>query len=95
MDTYPQFYELVKRGNTLIDAYKLANFDTLTRSAAQATRQAAINSVQSKRHMSQTTARGAGAVAVPGDVKEMYRALNPGATDAEIQAHYNRSHKKG
>lgn len=94
METYPKFYELVKRGNTLVDAYRLANFESLTNSAAQATRQAAINSVQSKQHMGATRERGTGAVSVPADVKEMYRALNPGATDAEIQSHYNRTHRK-
>jgi hypothetical protein len=81
----------VKRGNTLADAYRLANFEALTSSTAAATRQAAINSMQGKQHMGQTKERGTGAVSVPADVKEMYRALNPGATDAEIQAHYNRS----
>lgn len=94
METYPRFLELVKRGNTLLDAYRLANIDALTSGAAAATRQAAINAVQSKRHMGQTKERGTGALRVPEDVRAMYRALNPGATDAEIQAHYNRSHKK-
>lgn len=94
METYPRFLELVKRGNTLLDAYRLANIDALTSGAAAATRQAAINAVQSKRHMDRTKERGTGAMRVPEDVKAMYRALNPGATDAEIQAHYNRSHKK-
>ena len=95
METYPKFYELVKKGNTLVDAYRLANFEALTSSAAAATRQAALNNLQGKQHMGQTKERGAGAMSVPAEVKEMYRALNPGATDAEIQAHYNRSHKKG
>lgn len=94
METYPRFLELVRRGNTLLDAYRLANLDALTSGAAAATRQAAINAVQSKRHMGQTKERGSGALRVPEDVRAMYRALNPGATDAEIQAHYNRSHKK-
>lgn len=94
METYPRFLELVRRGNTLLDAYRLANLDALTSGAAAATRQAAINAVQSKRHMGQTKERGTGALRVPEDVRAMYRALNPGATDAEIQAHYNRSHKK-
>lgn len=94
METYPRFLELVRRGNTLLDAYRLANLDALTSGAAAATRQAAINAVQSKQHMGQTKERGTGALRVPEDVRAMYRALNPGATDAEIQAHYNRSHKK-
>lgn len=95
METYPKFYELVKKGNTLVDAYRLANFEALTQGTAAEARQAAINNLQGKQHMGQTQARGTGAVSVPAEVKEMYRMLNPGATDAEIQAHYNRSRKKG
>ena len=94
METYPKFYELVKKGNNLVDAFKLANYDTLTSSTAAASRQAAINAAQSKQHLSQTTTRGAGAVSVPADVKEAYRAFNPNATDAEIQQHYNKYVKK-
>lgn len=97
METYPKFYELVKRGNTLIDAFKLANYEALTGRAAAASRQAAINSAQGKQHLSPTTQRGAGAVSVPADVKAEYLAFNPDATDAEIQQHYNRyvkNHKK-
>lgn len=97
METYPKFYELVKRGNTLTDAFKLANYDALTGRAAAASRQAAINSTQGKQHLSPTTQRGAGAVSVPADIKAEYLAFNPDATDAEIQQHYNRymkNHKK-
>ena len=97
METYPKFYELVKRGNSLTDAFKLANYDALTGRAAAASRQAAINSAQGKQHLSPTTQRGAGAVSVPADVKAEYLAFNPDATDAEIQQHYNRyvkNHKK-
>ena len=94
MENYDVFYELVKRNNSLLDAFKLANYDALVQKAVASSRQAAVNSVQSKRHLSQTTARGTGAVSVPADVMEQYRAFNPDATEAEIQAHYNRNHKK-
>ncbi len=94
METYPKFYELVKKGNSLTDAFKLANFETLNRSTAAASRQAAINAAQGKSHLAQTATRGTGAVTVPADVKESYRAFNPNATDAEIQQHYNKYLKK-
>ena len=93
MPNYPQFYELVKKGNSLLDAFKLANFETLSQGAAARARQAAINAAQSKQHLAQTQTRGKGAVPVPSDVKELYRTMNPGVTDAEIQAHYSRTHK--
>ena len=95
MPNYPEFYERVRRGMTLTEAFMLTNYDALTKGAAAASRQAALNSAQSTEHLTTTSPRGAGAVTVPSDVLEQYRALNPGATDAEIQAHYNRSHKAG
>lgn len=93
MDNYDQFYELVKRGNTLTDAYKLVNFDKLVNRQSAASRQAAINAAAGKSHMGKTSPRGQGAVTVPADVREMYRMFNPDATEAEIQAHYAKNHK--
>lgn len=91
---YQRFYDLVKKGNTLTDAYKLANMEDIMASGITATKQAAINAVTGKKHLDRTTTRGAGAVSVPRDVAEAYRAFNPDATDAEIQAHYNKYKQK-
>ncbi|MCD8004482.1 MAG: hypothetical protein LUE91_02335 [Oscillospiraceae bacterium] len=85
---YKELYRLVQKGNTLTDAYKLANYDALVQSAAAASRQAAVNAAVGKNHLQQTTTRGAGAAQVPAEVRELYRAFNPGVTDSEIQAHY-------
>lgn len=93
MPDYEKFYDCVKRGMTLTEAYKLTHYDALTKGAAAASRQAAINAINSKGHMTTTAARGTGAISVPADVMEQYRAFNPGATDEEIQAHYNKHHK--
>lgn len=94
MKTYPKLYELVQKGYDLSDAYRLANFEALTQTATAATRQAAMNTMQGKKHLGKTQGRGTGGENVPADVREMYRALNPDATDAEICAHYNRNHKR-
>lgn len=94
METYPKLYELVQKGYDLADAYRLANFEALTQTTAAATRQAAMNTMQGKKHLGKTQGRGTGGESVPADVREMYRALNPDATEAEIRAHYNRSHKR-
>ena len=94
-EDYKDIYDTVqKTGVSIVEAFKLVNFDRLTQSAAAASRQAAINSANSKDHLSTTSQRGAGALTVPADVKEIYRALNPGITDAEIQQHYNKYHKQ-
>ena len=91
---YKQIYANVQKGLSIVDAYKLVNFDSLTQSKAAGARQAALNSAAGKEHMAPTQSRGAGAVTVPKDVKEMYRLYNPEATDAEIQAHYAKFHKQ-
>lgn len=88
LDTYPKLYDMVKRGYSILDAYRLANYDTLTQRAAEASRKAAINSVQSKQHLKATESRGGGAIPIPDSVLEEYRVLNPGATKEEIQKHY-------
>lgn len=93
MDNYPEFYERVQRGMTMTEAFKLTNYDRLTRDAMKASRQAAMNETAGKQHMAQTQQRGEEAVSVPADVREMYKAINPDATDAEIQAHWRRSQK--
>ena len=95
MPTYQRFYELVQRGNNLVDAFRLANFDALTQSAAAGARQAAVNAARSKEHLEQTRSRGKGGISVPPEVKEQYRFLNPGITDEEIQQHYQKNHKEG
>ena len=41
LDTYPKLYDMVKRGYSILDAYRLANYDTLTQRAAEASRKAA------------------------------------------------------
>lgn len=94
MDNYQRFYDLVKRGNTLTDAYKLANMDRLTSQSTQQAKQAALNQVNSKSHLDRTTTRGAGAVSVPADVIAEYRAFVPDATMDEIRAHWAKYQKK-
>lgn len=90
MENYEKIYGMVKKGYSLIDAFKLANYDVLTTRTAEASRQAAINAARGKEHLAKTRQRGAGAVSVPSDIKAEYRELNPGMTDAEIQQHYNK-----
>ena len=86
-----EFYALVKKGNSFLDAYRLANFETLAAKRADAARQQAMNNARSKDHLTATGGqRGAGAAQVPPDEMAMFRLLNPGATDAEIQAYYNK-----
>ncbi len=90
MENYDEFYDRVKRGHTLVEAYKLTNFDKLTKASADGAKQAALNSINGKSHLEKTSGRGTGAATVPKHILEEYRAFNPGATDAEIAKHYNK-----
>ena len=90
MKNAQQFYELVKRGNNFVDAYKLANFERLTQQAATVAKKAALQAEKGKAHLSKTESRGTGSASVPEDIKAEYRAFMPEATDEEISKHYNR-----
>lgn len=91
MPSAREFYALVRKGNSFLDAFRLANYDRLKAEAAEAARQQAMNNARSKDHLTGSgPQRGQGAAPVPADEMAMFRAINPGATDAEIQAYYNR-----
>lgn len=95
MPTYGEMLRLVNRGNTLVDAYRLANFEALTASAAAATRQQVLNQLGETAHLTQTAVRqGRSMEAVPAEIMRQYRVFNPTATDAEIQRHYNQECRK-
>lgn len=90
-----EFRGYVDRGLTFVEAYKLANLDKLQSSAVNMAKREAMNSADGRKHLKTTQQRGAALQkSVPTDVMELYRALNPGATDAEIQSHYNRHMKE-
>lgn len=94
MPTAKEFYAMVKKGNSFLDAFRLANYDRLTTAAAEAAKQQAMNNARSKDHLTGTgPQRGQGSSPVPPDEMAMFRLINPGATDAEIQAYYNKNKK--
>ncbi len=102
LETGGAFREAVGRGHSFLDAFKLANFDRLQErrraeaaQVAQRAAQAARNSARSKEHLLPSGGKaGEVSVAVPGDVMEMYRMMMPGASEAEIIAHYNRMQRE-
>lgn len=94
MENYQEFYALVKRGNSLSDAFKLVNYDKITRRIAAGAAQADRNAAASKAHLTRTAPRGRGSATVPPEIRAEYKAFMPDATDAEITAHYNKYLKK-
>lgn len=99
LETGGAFREAVRRGHSFLDAFKLANFDRLQQrrqaEAAQRAAQAARNNAASKEHLKASAGKSGGsATPVPGDVMEVYRLLMPGASEAAIMEHYNKSLKE-
>ncbi len=92
-ENWPQIEEKLRRGYGLLDAYRLINMDAIGERRAQAARQQAMNAATQKQHMQRSEQQGVGSVTVPNHVREMYRRLNPKATDAEIERHYAKYEK--
>ena len=88
-ENYQEILDKVKAGYSVLDAFKLANFDRLQQRTVTAAKQAAVNAAQGKAHLQQTQGRGAGAASVPENVKAEYRMMMPGISDDEIQKHWN------
>lgn len=85
-----EFYDYVKKGNSFLDAYYLSHREEIAARQTQAARQQAQNLTRSKEHLTATGVRGDGSAAVPAEDMAMFREFNPGATEAEIQAYYNK-----
>ena len=88
-----KFVGMVQRGLSYLDAYRAVWADEIAANARTAG--AAVQRLANggKEHLLPTQQRGNGGVEVPREVLENYRAMNPGATDAEIRAHYNKTLK--
>lgn len=85
-----KFRGYVAKGLDFVDAYTLAAKDRLA--TLQSNRAAAR--AGSKAHLNATKQQGVGALSVPRDQMDLFRALNPGASDADIQKFYNADRKK-
>lgn len=89
MPQFNEFDNLVRRGYSLTDAYKLVNFDKLSSAKNESIRQATVNNIESKSHLAGNKGGAGSGVVVPRDVADMYREFNPGITDEEIYKDYS------
>lgn len=92
---WPELYAKTQRGYSIQDAHYLLNKDRLEKAKLDAARQQGLNNTRGKNHMTGSASpRGAGSISVPAADMAMFRQFLPGASDAEIQAYYNK-YKKG
>lgn len=95
LDRKEQFYAYVTKNNlSFADAYRLTYADRLTEARAAAEKQRALNLASSKNHLTPLSQRGNGSLAVPDDEMALFRELNPGVADSEIQKYYNEYRKQ-
>lgn len=95
MENFQTFKGYVDKGYSYLDSYKLSNMDKIANARAQQAQQQALDNARSKDHLKPSgKSQGAGAVSVPPQILKQYRLFMPNATDAQIQAHYNKTLKK-
>lgn len=88
-------YAYIKKGYSIPDAHYLATRERRENARVEAVKQQAMNNARGKDHLQATgNARGTGAISVPAEEMKLYRMMNPGATEAQIQAHFNQYMKK-
>lgn len=86
--SYDKILERVKNGASLVDAFKLENFDTLTGRASDAAVQSALNNINNKSHVKTTSGSATSDVVVPTEIYNTYKRNLPNWTDEQIKKHY-------
>lgn len=95
MPTGAAFRDYVERGLSIEDAFYMANRDAVDKRRMEAAKQAGIKQASGKRHMAPVPGAAGEApyVATPRQ-RELYREINPNATDDEINAAYGEFYKQ-
>lgn len=95
METFPAFDAYVRNGLSLVDAFKLANFETMSQRTAAATKQAAINAAKGKSHLSPvgggTEGQTSQLVDIPQNAREVWEQAYQGLSYKELKEKYNKS----
>ena len=86
-------YVATHPGMRFSDAYKLVNFDRLASSRTQAAKQAAINDVKGKNHLSTGAALNVAdnQEDIPASMIEQYKELFPDKSMKELKSLYNQT----
>ena len=95
LPNFPEMLDKVARGASIVDAYKMCNFDAFMQHTNESARQQAINQMRGKSHLpSQTTGVSTGDddVEVPADIMANWKA--DGKTEKQIKELYKTVAKK-
>lgn len=86
--------EMVQKGYSLYDAYRLANYDQLMSRKSAAAEQKAINQAKGKSHLTPTSSGSSqndGLEDIPVSQLDKWRAFFPDASEKELKEKYNRA----
>lgn len=89
LPNFPEILDRVNRGASLVDAYKMVNFDNFMQHTNDAARQQAINQMRGKSHLQSQgsgVATGSDDVDVPAEI--MSRWKSEGKTEKQIRELY-------
>ena len=90
-----EFTKLVAENNlTYAQAYFQTHGKEIMERLAAAERSRTEQNLRGKEHLKATKGQGKGLATVPADVMQQFRLFVPDATEAEIQAYYNKHHKE-
>lgn len=95
METFPAFDAYVRNGLSLVDAFKLANFETMSQRNAAASKQAAINAAKGKSHLSPVGGGAAGEsaqmVEIPKEELSIWEQVYPNLSYKQLREKYNKT----
>ena len=87
-DNAQDIIDLINKGYSLYDAYRLANYDSILASNSDNAKQNAVDDINSKSHIKTSQGSSGKNTYVPTDVYAMYKRNMPKWTDEQIRAHY-------
>ena len=85
-DTFRAY--VLENGLSWADAWRLAAADRLSRQAAQASRQRALNDISGKAHLSADAPKGGNGIDIPPSVEAAYRMMDPGISHDQALKKY-------
>lgn len=92
-DKGQQIVQYVQNGMSLVDAYKIANFDTLLANSKNASKQAVINNIKGTQHLNPTdgvSGSDDGGVDIPQSELGQWRRAYPDLSLKELRKKYNK-----
>ena len=92
LENFEDIVKLVEKGNSLVEAYKLANFDKLVSKKQSAAEQAAINQAKSKSHLQKTggVADTSNLLEIPEKDMLEWKKIYPNLSASQLKEKYNK-----